>query len=156
MFTIAQYYLIIVQLDLKDSSHNYTRGYGMSFISYPHLILLISGQTFEITAGPNFFWNLNIALGWKLQHSNRAPHPWDRVVSCLNEVLMTQFNYFLSKLIFLICGLRPSQPSNPIEILFFIGLNFFSSIIMLLILGFISLHLSRPGVSLSKIELASI
>ena len=73
-----------------------------------------------------------------------------------NEVLMTQFNYFLSKLIFLICGLRPSQPSNPIEILFFIGLNFFSSIIMLLILGFISLHLSRPGVSLSKIELASI
>ena len=37
----------------------------MSFISYPHLILLISDQTFEITAGPNFFWNLNIALGWK-------------------------------------------------------------------------------------------
>ena len=156
MFTVTQYYLIIVQLDLKDSSHNYTRGYGMSFISYPHLILLISRQTFKITAGPNFFWNLNIALGWKLQHSNRAPHPRDRVVSCLNEVLMTQFNYFLSKLIFLICGLRPSQPSNPIEILFFIGLNFFSSIIMLLILGFISLHLSRPGVSLSKIELASI
>ena len=40
---------------LKNSSHNYTRGYGMSFISYSHLILLISGQTFEITAGPNFF-----------------------------------------------------------------------------------------------------
>ena len=55
MFTVAQYYLIIVQLDLKDSSHNYTQGYGMSFISYPHLILLISGQTFEITAGPKFF-----------------------------------------------------------------------------------------------------
>ena len=30
-------------------------GYGMRFISYPYLILLISGQTFEITAGPNFF-----------------------------------------------------------------------------------------------------
>ena len=58
LFTVAQYYLIIVQLDLKDSSHNYTRGYGMSFISYPHLILLISGQTFKITAGPIFFFGI--------------------------------------------------------------------------------------------------
>ena len=72
----------------------------MRFISYSHLILLISGQTFKITTGSNFFWNLNLALGWKLHHSNRAPHPRGRVVSCINEVLVTQFNYFLSKLIF--------------------------------------------------------
>ena len=29
----------------------------MSFVSYPHLRLLISGQTFEITIGLKFFWN---------------------------------------------------------------------------------------------------
>ena len=56
---MAQYYLIIVQLDLKDSSHNYTRGYEMSFISYPHLILLISGQTFKVTAAQEKLWELN-------------------------------------------------------------------------------------------------
>ena len=33
----------------KDSSRNYTGGYGMSFVSYSHLVLLISGQMFEVT-----------------------------------------------------------------------------------------------------------
>jgi len=32
-----------------DSSRDFTRGHGMSFVSYPHLILLINGQMFEIT-----------------------------------------------------------------------------------------------------------
>jgi len=38
-----QHCLIIVQLGLKDLSRSYTRGCGMSFISYSHLIFVISG-----------------------------------------------------------------------------------------------------------------
>ena len=49
----------MVQLTLKDLSHNYTRGYGMDFVSYPHLILLISGQIFEIIVALK---NLNTGL----------------------------------------------------------------------------------------------
>jgi len=30
-------------------------GYEMSFVSYSHLILLISGQTFEVIVALNFF-----------------------------------------------------------------------------------------------------
>ena len=33
------------------------RGYGMGFVSYSHLILLISGQIFEITVVLKLFWN---------------------------------------------------------------------------------------------------
>ena len=33
--------------------------YEMSFVSYPHLILLISGQTFEVTVAHEKFWELN-------------------------------------------------------------------------------------------------
>ena len=32
-------------------------GYGMGFVSYPHLRLLISGQMFEITVVLEIFWN---------------------------------------------------------------------------------------------------
>ena len=42
LFTVAQYCLIMVQLDLKDSSHS-----GMDLDSYPYLILLISGQSYH-------------------------------------------------------------------------------------------------------------
>jgi len=35
------------------------RCYGMSFVSYPHLILLISGQMFEVTITREKFWELN-------------------------------------------------------------------------------------------------
>ena len=52
----------MIQLGLKDSSRNYTRGYRMSFVSYRYLLLLISGQTFEVTVVLKFFWNLNKAL----------------------------------------------------------------------------------------------
>ena len=31
----------------------------MNFVSYPRLILLISGQTFEVTVGYENFWKLN-------------------------------------------------------------------------------------------------
>ena len=31
----------------------------MDFVSYPHLILLISGQTFEVTVAHENFWELN-------------------------------------------------------------------------------------------------
>jgi len=44
--TILSNYCIIRFI---DSSRDFTRGHGMSFVSYPYLILLISGQTFEIT-----------------------------------------------------------------------------------------------------------
>jgi len=44
--TILSNYCIIRFI---DSSRDFTRGHGMSFVNYPHLILLISGQTFEIT-----------------------------------------------------------------------------------------------------------
>ena len=45
----------MIQLGLKDSSRNYTRGYRMSFVSYRYLLLLISGQTFEVTVALFFF-----------------------------------------------------------------------------------------------------
>ena len=31
----------------------------MSFVSYPHLIFLISGQMFEVTVAHEIFWELN-------------------------------------------------------------------------------------------------
>ena len=34
----------------------------MGFVSYPYLILLISGQTFEVTVAHENFWELNKAL----------------------------------------------------------------------------------------------
>ena len=37
-------------------------GYEIDFVSYPYLILLISGQTFEITLAHKFFWELNRPL----------------------------------------------------------------------------------------------
>ena len=40
----------MIELGLKDSSCNYTRGYVMSFVLFTfNLIHLISGQTFEVT-----------------------------------------------------------------------------------------------------------
>jgi len=56
----------MVQLSLKDLSHNYTRGYGMGFISYLYLILLISGQPFENIRSYyrlKKFWDVNAPLG---------------------------------------------------------------------------------------------
>ena len=49
----------MVKLGLKDSSRNYTRGYGMGFGSYPYLVLLISGQMFEVTVVLKKFLDLN-------------------------------------------------------------------------------------------------
>ena len=43
-------------IGLLDSSRDFTWGYGMNFVSYPHLILLISGQTFEVTVAHEKFW----------------------------------------------------------------------------------------------------
>ena len=40
-------------------SRDFARGCGMGFVSYPHLILLISGQTFEVTVAHKKFWELN-------------------------------------------------------------------------------------------------
>ena len=34
----------------------------MGFVSYRYLLLLISGQTFEVTVALKIFWNLNKAL----------------------------------------------------------------------------------------------
>ena len=56
--TVAQHYLIIVQLCLNDSSRNYTWDCGMDFVSYSHLIFLISGQTFEFTVVLEKVWDL--------------------------------------------------------------------------------------------------
>ena len=36
----------------------------MSFVSYPHLILLISGQTFEVTVAQKKFWKLKLDRKW--------------------------------------------------------------------------------------------
>ena len=44
---------------LKDSSRNYTQSCGMDFVNYPYLILLISGQMFEVTVAHENFWELN-------------------------------------------------------------------------------------------------
>jgi len=55
VFTVAQHCLIIFQLGLKDSSRSFTEGCGMSFVSYSHLIFLISGRTFEVTVAFKFF-----------------------------------------------------------------------------------------------------
>ena len=52
----------MVQLGLKDLSRDITRVCGMSFVSYSHLILLISGQTFEVTVVHKKFWELNRTL----------------------------------------------------------------------------------------------
>ena len=38
-----------------------SRGYGMDFVSYPYLILLISGQTFEATVVHEKIWKANKA-----------------------------------------------------------------------------------------------
>ena len=34
-------------------------GYGMDFVTYPHLILLISGQMFKVTVAQEIFLELN-------------------------------------------------------------------------------------------------
>ena len=52
----------MVQLGLKDLSRNLIRSCGMSFVGYPHLILLISGQTFEVTVALEKFSELNEAI----------------------------------------------------------------------------------------------
>ena len=39
----------------------------MSFVSYPHLILLISGQTFECTVACEKIWELNGAIVFMLR-----------------------------------------------------------------------------------------
>ena len=48
----------VVELGLKDSSRNFIWGCGMSFVSYPHLILLTSGQTFKVTVALKKFCEL--------------------------------------------------------------------------------------------------
>ena len=57
----------MVQLGLKDSSRNYTPGYGIGFVSYLHLTLLISDQMFKVTVAHKIFWDRNKQhplLGW--------------------------------------------------------------------------------------------
>ena len=49
LLTVAQYCQIMVQLGLKYPYHNYTMSYRMYFVDYSHLILLVSGQMFEVT-----------------------------------------------------------------------------------------------------------
>ena len=44
----------------------------MRFISYPHLILLISGQTFKVTVPCEKFWELNGALARELNYRKQA------------------------------------------------------------------------------------
>ena len=56
MITVARHCLIIVQLGSLDSSRDFARGFGMDFVSYSHLILLISGQTIEVTVANKFSW----------------------------------------------------------------------------------------------------
>jgi len=55
LLTVAQYCQIMVQLGLKYSYRNYTRGYRMDFVDYLHSILLISGQMFEVTVALEIF-----------------------------------------------------------------------------------------------------
>ena len=50
----------------------------MSFISYPHLILLISGQTFKVTVACEKFWELNGALARELNYRKQAD--WNAIV----------------------------------------------------------------------------
>ena len=59
MITVARYCLIIAYLGSLDSSRDFAGGCGMDFVSYPHLIFLISSQTFEITVAHENFWELN-------------------------------------------------------------------------------------------------
>ena len=50
----------------------------MSFVSYPYLILLISGQTFEVTKRKKIFWKLNRAAAnrqWKQNFPPDTPTP---------------------------------------------------------------------------------
>jgi len=44
-------------IGLKDCLEITPGGYGMSFVSYPHLRPLINGQTFEITVVSQFLGN---------------------------------------------------------------------------------------------------
>ena len=113
MFTVAQYYLIIVQLDLKDSSHNYTRGYEMSFISYPHLILLISGQTLSVTVALKKILETKRALVTRqvLRPQGRQPHrTWEPgsqlPADCAEPVGIMVIN----------ADQRHNKTSNPVEI----------------------------------------
>ena len=59
----------MVQVGLKDSSRNFTWGYGMDFVRYPHLILLISGRTFKFTVALKTFENQSAAGS-----GDHAPH----------------------------------------------------------------------------------
>ncbi len=47
-FTVAPYYQIMAQLDLKDSSRNFTRKLCNGFFYRPHLILHAYIQTFDV------------------------------------------------------------------------------------------------------------
>jgi len=55
LLTVAQHYQIMVQLGLKYPYRNCTRSYIMDFVDYSHLILLISGQMFEVTIALEIF-----------------------------------------------------------------------------------------------------
>ena len=58
--TVAPYYQIVAQLDLKDSSHNL---HAICVIIFSlHLILYVCVQTFDVTACKFLFWELNTAL----------------------------------------------------------------------------------------------
>ena len=57
---------------LLDSSRDFTWGYGMNFVSYSHLILLISGQTLSVTVAPKKFWKLNGLLFHSFIHQSTS------------------------------------------------------------------------------------
>ena len=82
----------MIRLGLKDLSHNYTRGYGMSFVIYPHLMLLINDQTFEATIGLQNFWDLNKSLGHIKGENKRRMYPQGLFVNRLQLKLLLILN----------------------------------------------------------------
>ena len=63
----------------------------MCFISYPHLILLISGQTFEVTVAYENFWELNgasVLNMFLLLKVNQLPAPSKLFVCYLNSFMI--------------------------------------------------------------------
>ena len=57
--TVAQHCLIIALLGLLDSYRDFIRGYGMDFVGYSYLVLLISRQMLQNTVVLEKIWELN-------------------------------------------------------------------------------------------------
>ena len=67
----------------------------MSFVSYPYLIFLISGQTFEVTAALENFWELLItAIHGILPYKISGHMALNQFQTC-SEVEVYQFQKFL-------------------------------------------------------------